>query len=197
MGFLGQTIAGKVSGSDKAAKDAARIQAQASDAAVAEDRRQFDVTQQNNQPWLDTGKRALGRLEDPNAFQASPGYQFVRDQGTSGIQNTFAARGGARSGNALKALAEFNSGLASQEYGNWWNQQAGLAGVGQNTAQGLGQLGSQFAGRIGNNLQNAGDARASGVTNQAANRLQMIQNGMNNASQWFGYGAGGGWGRGR
>jgi hypothetical protein len=195
MGFIGQAISAKVSGADKAPKQAAQIQAQAADRAIAEDRRQFDVTRADQQPWLQAGQAALGRLQDPNAFQADPGYQFQRNEGMRGIERSFAARGGAASGNALKALAEFNSGLAAQSYGNWWNRQAGLAGVGQSSAQNLGALGSQYAGRIGNNLQNAGDARASGIVNQAANRQQTIQNGMQNANQWFGYGMSGGWGR--
>jgi hypothetical protein len=197
MGFIGQSISAKVSGSDKAPKEAARIQADSAREAIAEDRRQFDITRQDQQPWLQAGQGALARLQDPNAFQADPGYNFQRTEGMRGIERSFAARGGAASGNALRALAEFNNGLAAQSYGNWWNRQAGLAGVGQSSAQNLGALGSQFSSRIGNNLQNAGDARASGIVNQAANRQQMIQNGQQNAQQWFGWGMGGGWGGGR
>lgn len=195
MGFIGQAIGGAITGSDKAPKEAARIQAQAADRAVAEDRRQFDLTRADQQPWLQAGQAALGRLQNPNAFQADPGYQWQRAEGQRDIGNSFAARGGAFSGNALRALSEFNQGLANQSYGQWWNRQAGLAGVGQSSAQNLGALGSQFSGRIGNNLQNAGDARASGIVNQAANRQQMWNNGMQNMQQWFGYGMGGGWGR--
>lgn len=194
MGFIGQMISSKVTGADKAPKEAARIQAQAADRATEEERRQFDITRQDQMPWLEAGRAALGRLQDPNAFQADPGYQWQRNEGMRGIENSFAARGGAASGNALRALSEFNQGLADQSYGNWWNRQAGLAGVGQASAQNLGVLGAQSVGRIGNYLQQAADSRASGVVNSAANRLQGIQNGMNNANQWFGYMMQG-WGR--
>lgn len=187
-------ISSKVTGADKAPKEAARIQAQAADRATEEERRQFDITRQDQMPWLEAGRAALGRLQDPNAFQADPGYQWQRNEGMRGIENSFAARGGAASGNALRALSEFNQGLADQSYGNWWNRQAGLAGVGQASAQNLGVLGAQSVGRIGNYLQQAADSRASGVVNSAANRLQGIQNGMNNANQWFGYMMQG-WGR--
>lgn len=195
MGFIGQAIGNELSGSDKAPKEAARIQADAAREGIAEDRRQFDVSRQDQLPWLQSGQRALTRLEDPNAFQASPGYEFVRSEGMRDIGNSFAARGGAFSGNALRALAEFNSNQASMEFGNWWNRTAQQAGVGQTTANNLGVLGSQVAGRIGNRLQDAGDARASGIVNTAAIRQQQFQNGSNNAAQWFGYGQGGGWGR--
>lgn len=46
------------------------------------------------------------------------GYKFMLEEGTKGIQNSAAARGGLKSGNTLKALAKYQTGLASQEYGN-------------------------------------------------------------------------------
>lgn len=53
---------------------------------------------------------------DPFNFEEDPGYQFRRQQGMEGIQNSAASRGNLGSGATLKALAQFNSGLASQEY---------------------------------------------------------------------------------
>jgi hypothetical protein len=105
-------------------------------------------------------------LSDPNAnFKASPDYNFRQTQGLQGIQRSAAARGGAFSGNALKALADYNSNLASSEFGNWWNRQAGLAGVGQSATNTTTQAGIATSNNISNNLLQAGDARASGVVN--------------------------------
>src|SRR6188768_3809462 len=110
------------------AKKAAKAQVKSGDQAIAEQQRQFTQTQQTQQPFVDAGTEALGKLRDPQAnFQASPGYNFVRNEGQRDIGNSFAARGGAQSGNALKALAEFNSGLASGEFGNWFNRRMNLA----------------------------------------------------------------------
>lgn len=54
---------------------------------------------------------------DPFSFLNDEGYKFIRDEGTKGIQGSAAARGQLKSGNTLKELAKFQTGLASQEYG--------------------------------------------------------------------------------
>ena len=133
-------------------------------------------------PWLDAGRSALSRLQDPNAFTTSPGYNFVRAEGNRDIGNGFAARGGALSGNALRALDQYNTNLASQEYNNWFNQQASLAGIGQASAQNLGALGQNNANMASNILQNQGNARASGILGQT----DAYVNGLNQVGQWYG-----------
>lgn len=186
-----------------ASNKAAKAQQKGADQSVAEQRRQYDLTRQDTlaaqtqartdlQPWMDAGQNALGNLSNAQtAFQASPDYAFRRSEGERGIGGSFAARGGAFSGNALKALSEYNSNLASGEFGNWWNRQAGVAGVGQNSAsqagqQGinsanaLGQFGANAAGNIGNSLMAAGDARASGVMGQANSLSNSLNSGLNN-----------------
>ena len=158
------------------AKDAGRAAAASSQAAIAETRRQYDQSRADMMPWLEAGRGALGQLQNPTAnFMASPDYEFRRGEGMRGIENSFAARGGAASGNALRALNDFNSNLASGEYGSWWNRQAGLAGVGQTSAQNLGSFGANAAGNIGNALQNAGAARASGIEGQTNALSGMLQ----------------------
>lgn len=171
------------------AKDAARESAAGAAAALAENRRQYDTSRADMMPWLEAGRGALGRLQDPTAFTASPSYNFVRDEGMRGIENTFAARGGAASGNALRRLAEFNAGLASQEHNNWWNQQAGLAGVGQTSAQNLGVLGSNAAANAGGLMQQQANARASGIagsTNALTNLLGNLSSVWNRRNQQVG-----------
>lgn len=123
------------------------------------------LRQQNNQqngPQTPSGP-------DMSAFFTSPGYQFRRDEGMRGINNSFAARGGALSGNALRALTDFNSNIASSEFGNYVNQLAGIAGVGQSATNTTATFGAQNAQNIGNNAIIAGNARASGIlgSNQA------------------------------
>jgi hypothetical protein len=145
------------------ANKAAGMQQDAANAAIAEMQRQYDQSRQDQLPWLQAGQAALGRLQDPNGFQASPDYAFRRSEGLRDIGNYFGARGGAFSGNALKALTEFNSGLASGEYGNWFNRQSNLAGLGQATGQSLGQLGASSAANVGNAGMAGANARASGI----------------------------------
>jgi hypothetical protein len=157
-----------------AADDAADAESAAYQAAIEEQRRQYDTTRADLMPWMQAGQGALGRMQDPNAFQASPGYEWARNEGMRDIGNSFAARGGAASGNALRALSEFQTGLAQQDYGNWWNQQAGLAGVGQTATTAVGQFGANNAARTGNYLQDQGSARASGILG----RTNSVQNGL-------------------
>lgn len=160
------------------ANQASDAMAGAADRAIAENRRQYDTTRTDLMPWLDAGKNALTQLNDPGQyFTTSPDYNFVRGEGERDIGNSFAARGGALSGNALRALTEFNSNLASGEFNNWWNRQAGRAGIGQNTAVNLGGLGQSSANATGNYLQNQGISRASGVLG----RTNAVQNGIYDA----------------
>lgn len=138
-------------------------------------------------------------------YQADPGYQFRLNQGQQGIQRAASARGGQYSGATLKALSRFNSDQASQEYGNAYsrfntdqttqfNRNASLAGVGQtaNTAVGnagnatqsiLANTGINSAAQIGQGIQNAGAARASGYVGQSNALGEGIRGAYNNYSQ--------------
>lgn len=155
----------------QAAGDAADAEAAAYQAAIDEQRRQFDLTRSDLAPYMESGVNALGRLDraatgDMSGFTLSPDYNFVRSEGTRGVGNTFAAAGGSMSGNALRALSQYNTGLASREYGNWWERnarQAGIGGAATNTAANVGQ---STAGNVGNALIGAGSSRASGVLGQ-------------------------------
>lgn len=53
-----------------------------------------------------------------DTFQADPGYQFRQQEGEAALQRAAAAGGNLNSGRAAKDLASYNSGLASQEFGN-------------------------------------------------------------------------------
>lgn len=124
-----------------------------------------------------------GGSPDMSGFFTSPGYDFRRNEGTRGIERTAAARGGAFSGNALRALSEFNSGLASQEFGNWFNQLSGIAGTGQTATESTGAFGANAANSAGRNALFAGDARASGIENEA----NIIGQGINGLAGIAGY----------
>lgn len=120
-----------------------------------------------------------------NAFTASPGYEFRRSEGLRGLENSAAAMGGAFSGNALRALTEFNSGLASQEFGNYVNQLAGIAGVGQTATNQVSAYGQNAANNQGQNALYAGQARASGIENQGNIYGQAI-NGLAGIAGYYG-----------
>lgn len=145
------------------------------------------------------GTNALGRLDrtstgDMTNFFASPDYNFRREEGMRGLERTAAARGGAFSGNALRALGERNSNLASGEFGDWWDRQAGLAGFGQSATNATAMAGQNKANNVSNNMIGAGDARASGIAGQA-NAWSGAISGLTNYGMYNGFGGGGGGGQ--
>lgn len=127
---------------------------------------------QAQQPTQGAGATPAG--PDMSAFFQSPGYQFRRDEGQRDIGNSFGASGGAFSGNALKALAEFNNGLASQEFGNYVNQLGTIAGIGQSSTNQTAAYGANAASQAGRNSLYAGDARASGIEGANSAYVQGI-----------------------
>lgn len=108
------------------------------------------------------------------AFEASPDYQFRRGEGARDIGNSFAARGGAASGNALRALSEFNSGLASGEFNNWFQKRMDLAGIGERATSNTQNAGQNFNSMYSQARSAQGDARASGVLGKAGAYMGMI-----------------------
>lgn len=158
--------------SQKRASDkAAGAVQKGNDAAIAEQRRQYDQTRQDQMPWLDAGRNALGQLQalnsgDFSSFKESPDYEFAFDQGNQAITRAAAARGGLRSGGTDADLMRFGQGLATQNYSNYYNRLAGLANVGQSSAQSLGGFGAGAANQIGGYQANTGAARASSYQQQ-------------------------------
>jgi hypothetical protein len=122
-------------------------------------------------------------------FQASPSYQFELGQGAQAIQNAGAGVTGALSGNTLKALQTYGTGLAGEDFWNWYNAQnqqywqrygaltgrqnqiynmlTGLSGAGQNAAAQTGAFGQAAASQIGQNTIGAGNALAAGQIGSA------------------------------
>jgi hypothetical protein len=113
-------------------------------------------------------QNALGLGTGGNAgilaqLQATPGYQFTQQQGIDAIQNSASAQGGVVSGNRLKNLQTFGSGLASQTYNNYISQLLGLSTIGANAAAG----GTTAAGNLGT----ANAAGTVGATNSLLTAL--------------------------
>lgn len=146
-----------------AADRASDAEVGALDRALAQNQAQFDQTRTDALPWITAGTNALARLQDPSGFTTSPGYEFRRSEGQRDIGNSFAARGAGQSGNALRALTEYNQNLASDEYNNFFGQQLNLAGMGSDTARAVGTIGANASNVAGSYLAGQGASRASGV----------------------------------
>ncbi len=115
-----------------------------------------------------TGATPATGKADFSQFYESPDYQFAFDQGMRGTEQSLARRGLTGSGAEMKALSRFNQGLASQQFNNYKNSLASLAGIGQtSTTQGA-NMGTQVASNVGAGQRAAGDARASSYLNTGA-----------------------------
>jgi hypothetical protein len=140
-------------------------QASAARDAAAMAQRQYQQQRQDMMPWLDAGRNALGMYAPQVAqpFQATPGYQFNLDEGARAINAQMAARGMTGSTARGRALTRYSQGLAAQEYNNYLNRLAGLAGVGQTAATNIGAAGMGAAQTGGNALMQAGGAQGAGT----------------------------------
>jgi hypothetical protein len=168
---------------------AAAASAVASDTAdkqLALQREIWEKQQADQKDYLDQGKygiNTLGALMRPNAdtsaiLKNDPSYQFRLKQGQQSLDRSSAARGIGYSGAQMKAAQDYGQGMASTEFGNYYNRLAGLAQGGQQAANTLGGQGGQYAsnasgtlgslgGYLQNNLGQAANARASGYIGKA------------------------------
>jgi hypothetical protein len=227
--FVSGAIVGSAVLGAGASMYAANKQSDAANNALNFQKQTFDTNQQNMkaaqgtlQPYLDVGKNAtytLGQLTgggngntqpDYSSFFKDPSYAFTQQQGELGIERGANARGLNLSGSTLKDLSTFNSGLASQQYGNYFNRLMGLAGIGQtatntnaNLVTGNASNNTAGAGQIGNTMMGQGQAQASGavgIANAANGGISnsLMYNYMNRNPSGYGsgpaYGGGGEWG---
>jgi hypothetical protein len=162
----------------KAASQGAAAMQKATDQSVAEQQRQYDQNRQDQMPWMQAGQNALGQMQalnsgDFSSFKQSPDYQFAFDQGLQAINRSAAARGGLRSGGTDVDLTRFGQGLATQNYSNYYNRLAGLAGQGQGTAQNLGAAGQATANNLSNLWTGNANTRMSAYQQRADANSQM------------------------
>ena len=190
--------------SASASKKAAKTQAESADRASDIQQANFEQTREDLAPYKQAGDTSLKQLMgqmgsngyfnqsyegDKFNFQADPSYKFRQQQGFDGIQSQAAAQGGLLSGATLKALNDYNSNLASQEYGNafnrWqstdnnnyerfnadqtnrYNRLSNLVGVGQNAAAQVGNAGAQTSQAIANNTMSGANSIAAGQVGSA------------------------------
>ena len=173
----------------QAAERAAGAQTSATRAGIAEQRRQFDMAQEQQAPFREAGVGALAEqqallgLSGEEAgqqamqrFTESPGQQFLRAQQEKSLLRSASAIGGLGGGNVRTTLQEQAFGRAQTNLSDRLNRLAALSGTGQTSTAQLGQLGGQTAANIANLQQAGGAARASGILGQQQALSGTIQN---------------------
>lgn len=173
----------------KAAKDAAKAGNAGAQAGIDEQRRQFDITQNNIAPYLGLGQGAVGQLGQLNSgdysgFLNSPDYLAAQQLGTEQLDAGATASGNLWGGGADADRIQFGQQLATQHLGSFRNSLMDSARLGQNSAVGLGQMGQQNANAISGLYGNIGQNNAQGAINQG-NAWSGALNGIAGAAGQF------------
>lgn len=195
--------------SHDAAGDAADAQQQSSQAAIDEQRRQYDLTRSDFAPWRETGAQGLSKLADLLGINGGsgtllqpftgadvanePGYQFGLSQGEQGINRGARARGMFDSGAAMKDLLRFNQDYAGTKFneafnrdattkGNMFNWLSGVSGSGQTATGQVSNAGQNMSNNVSNLTTGAGNARAAGIVG-GANAINNTIGGVANLWQ--------------
>lgn len=123
----------------------------------------------------------LNQVSD--TFSADPSYAFRQAEGQKALEHGAAARGKLLSGEQFKGLSDFNSNLASQEYGNWYNRFLQQSNFNQGAnAQNFGQQQQLFQDQYGQWRDAVGDVfNASGQGAGATNSLAGQNSGLTTA----------------
>lgn len=131
----------------KSSKSAQNAQSNSDAEAIAEQRRQYDLTRSDSAPWREAGSAGISRLShllglkqsgdtsDYGAlnkkfsisdFMDDPiiklSYQSGLDLGTQAIERMTASRGSRNSGATLKALSRFGTDYTGQKSGESYNR---------------------------------------------------------------------------
>lgn len=161
--------------------------------------------QNNLTPYLSAGRQGVDSLASavapggqlsqqfsaPTAAQAAatPGEQFMLQQGTQAVDRSAAAHGGLNTGATLQALTQYGQGLASTSYQQAYNNALNTFQTNHNNTLGgllaLTGVGQNATGQFQQASQNYGG-------NTEANATQQGLFGMNGALQAGNFAVGGG-----
>ncbi len=162
--------------------EAAQIQAAAQLKAQKMQLGMFNKIVGQEQPFLQGGYSSESQLQDllglggvagdrraMNALHNLPGFKFQEQQGDLGIQAQGSATGSALGGATMKAMSQYNQGLAGTYYNNYVNQLLQNTGIGLNAASNTGTAGSTLGTGAAQAEAAMGASQAAGITGQANN----------------------------
>jgi hypothetical protein len=175
---------------NKAAKDATKAQTQSNQQAIDYSKYMFDTMRGDEQPFMQAGQQGLAALA--GGYQASPFYAYQKKEMLDGLNASHAALGSLYSGGTDIDRMRHINGLAAADQAQWFGQQMGLAGLGQNAASQTGVAGMNNANNVGGYLQNQGIAQANGAISQGnnwANTIGQIGAGLGGLMGQSSYGA--------
>lgn len=191
---VGANVLG-ASSKKKAAKSAAQADIRAQEAAIAEQRRQFDETVELLKPFVETGQEAMYGLQpyaEPGLYameqqaaiaglmgpeaqaaqiaqiESDPLYQATVKQGEEAILQQASATGGLRGGNIQGALAQFRPQMLREEIDRTYGRLGGFTALGQGTQLDIARLGQAAAAGQAQVGQTASSNIQQALANQGA-----------------------------
>jgi len=204
----GGAVTGALINSNSAG-NASDAQQAATQSAIDEQRRQYDLNRADLAPWRQAGTGAINRLSSmlqPGGdlmkkftvadFMEDPvtklSFQHGLETGTTALDRMAGARGSRNSGSQLKALTRFGTDYtgtkAGESYNRFYGDQdriynrlAGVAGTGQTASTNTAQLGQMGAQNIGNLLTAQGNARGAASIAQG----NAVSGGLNTIGNWY------------
>lgn len=186
----------------QAAGDASALNAQVTRESIAEQRRQYEQTRADTEPFRKLGVDAIPKVRqiygiDSNAPFVSLadlqgdailnfGKDFAVQQGRDAITNIANARGEGDSGNTLKTITQFAEGLMSGRAADVFGRKLALAGgLSTLTGQGsgatlaLGQIGASTSGNISQLLAQMGQFGGNAIMSAGNAQAAGIVGGAN------------------
>ena len=171
------------------ASKAANIQNNADQAAIQEQQRQFNITDQELAPFRNAGVQGLtgfGNLLGTNgndaqqaaitALQASPFYQSLYNNGLEANLQNASATGGLRGGNEQLSLARFGSDTLAQTIQQQLANLGVVAQLGLGATNSTGAFGAAASNNISSLLQNQGQNSGDAALAQAGALSGIFKN---------------------
>jgi hypothetical protein len=166
MGFIKDTFLGG------AEEKAGQTQAAAADTAVGTLEGAGAKASGRLDKFTGAGEQVLNPLV--SSVLAGPESDFERTQGFEKIQKSAAAGGKLRSGETLKGLTEFSSGLDTRNFNNRVNQLLSIAGLGANSAAAQSGVDLNTGLAVADTQVGKGDALASAIMGKKNARIGTI-----------------------
>lgn len=192
---LGGVVSGITGG--KGAKKAAQIQAQSTQAQIANSNANRDYQYQLNAPTIGYGNAADDRIVgllniggDPaasaaayGAYKDSTGYTSRLMEGTDALNASAYAKGLGRSGAAYKDLVRFGQDYATRDFGNYMSLLGGVSANGASARGLVANVGQNAVNQFAQSSQAGADAAGNAAIIQANNNASAVQ-GLFNAGAY-------------
>lgn len=182
IGAVGNVVGGEEAskGAQKAASTEAAAQTQAVNTEVSQGNAAAALQQPYEGYGTSAGDTLSAGLQPGGMFMQTPsltgaditqmpGYEFTLQQGLLSTQNAAAAQGLGVSGTALGAASNYATGLAAENYQNYFNDFWANQNNRYNMLYNVTQLGANAATNAGNQMVDVGGQVGNTLTTSAAN----------------------------